>query len=209
MPNKSYNRIVDEHLYILVAQGNHEACDELRRRYHRYARKLCSEILAQYTHTGFTFSELLMISDNYFHTVLIKFDPSLYSSFYLFWRTLTTQELMDYFMDNSLLLEEDGVNFLSLDELEEDKRFSIDALHEKDEDRKKQVVVFELNNVINKNKACFSSQELMLLKLALEGYTIKDLERSGLLQKSQLYLTFNNAIDKLKNLIHHAPKNKR
>ena len=34
MPKVSYNRILDEHLHTLIAQGNHEALERLKRRYH-------------------------------------------------------------------------------------------------------------------------------------------------------------------------------
>ena len=45
MPKKPYNRILDEHLHILAAQGNHEAYLKLQKCYHMHALSLCAELL--------------------------------------------------------------------------------------------------------------------------------------------------------------------
>ena len=41
MPKRSYHRILDEHLHILITQGNHDAYQKLKRRYRYHSLTLC------------------------------------------------------------------------------------------------------------------------------------------------------------------------
>ena len=45
MPQKSFNTVLDDYLLILVAQGNHEAYERLKKRYHCHAIRICKDIL--------------------------------------------------------------------------------------------------------------------------------------------------------------------
>lgn len=69
MPRKSYNQILDEHLYILVAQGNHEAFIKLRKRYHKHALSLSTELIRQYNSSGITRADLVAVCEGYFPIV--------------------------------------------------------------------------------------------------------------------------------------------
>lgn len=100
MPKKSYNQILDEHLHSLIAQGNHEAFNKLRRRYHRHSVNLCSDIAYQYRDSGIEQNELIAVCEAVFPIVILKYNPSL-SSFYTFWKETTNQELLNYVIDNS------------------------------------------------------------------------------------------------------------
>ncbi len=73
MPKKSYNQILDEHLHILIAQGNHEAYNTLSKRYHIHASILVSELLKQYAYTGITRSELISVCEAHFVFVISKY----------------------------------------------------------------------------------------------------------------------------------------
>ena len=63
MPKRSYHRILDEHLHILITQGNHDAYQKLKRRYRYHSLTLCRDILSQYSKTGVTMQELITICD--------------------------------------------------------------------------------------------------------------------------------------------------
>ena len=200
MPKKSYNQILDEHLHSLIAQGNHEAFNKLRRRYHRHSANLCSDIAYQYRDSGIEQNELIAVCEAVFPIVILKYNPSL-SSFYTFWKETTNQELLNYVIDNSY----DGgasmfkgvVSF----EQEYDERYCYsEYLGEIDDSKKLKRKTFEMKELINKRYAAFfTNQEKNLLNLVLEGYTIKELEHADLLKKSQLYLTYNSAVNKLRN----------
>ena len=66
MPHKSYHQILDEHLHILIAQGNHEAYNKLSYRYHRHSLTLVKDLLSKYTFTGVTNRELVLVCEDHF-----------------------------------------------------------------------------------------------------------------------------------------------
>ena len=83
MPKKSYNTILDEHLHILIAQGNHEAYVKLVRRYRNHAAKLCHELLTQYEKTGVTVADLLAVCGDCFIGVLVLVQSYKYTKYIL------------------------------------------------------------------------------------------------------------------------------
>ena len=208
MPKKSYNRILDEHLHILTAQGNHEAYERLKKSYHLHSLSLCSNVLFQYPESGVSRKELVIICDDFFPFVVAKFNPTL-SSFYSFWKEGTIKEIMDYMINNSY--GADAVSFrgtVSFNQ-ENDKNGNdySDILAEVDDNREKRRLMFEIRGLIARNSLTFSSQEKTLLILLLEGYSFKELEHNGAMSRACLYLTFNSAIKKLKKCIEKWQKN--
>lgn len=200
---KTYNRILDEHLHILITQGCYEAFIELKKRYHKHAQILCVGLLNQYQKTGITKTELVSVCDNHFPFVLKKYVSGL-SSFYNFWETCTKQVAMDYLIEFSY--EAEGVFFSGLFSIERDL-VNLELLQEKDTNKNLKRRVFEIRSVIAKYDLFFTEPEKALLNLVLSGYTISDLEKTGLYCKSTLYLTFNSAITKLKNYLKIDYKN--
>ena len=201
MPKVSYHRVLDEHLHTLVAQGNHEAYDKLKKRYHYHSLTLCRDILKQYSKTGINVHELLSVCENKFAFIVGKYDPAV-SSFYTYWKEVMLREIMDYLIDNSYAADVAGLkNTVSIDDEFDDKHTFSDYIHEKDDDREKKRKIFEIKNVIARHDDVFLKQESMLLNLVLDGYSIADLEHSGVMSRSKLYLTFNSAVVKLKKLI--------
>ena len=208
MPKISYNRILDEHLHTLIAQGNHEAFERLKRRYHYHSLALCRDLLDHYQKTGISVSELMAVSEGLFISIVEKFDPSL-SSFFSFWKESTMHRLMDYLVDNSYKADSTDLNGnISLDQELEDRHPLSDFIHEKDDLREKKRQLFEIKNVIASNDDVFTKQETALLNLVLSGYTIADLEHSGVMSRSALYLTFKTAVEKLQKLVRKIKGNK-
>lgn len=208
MPKVSYNRILDEHLHALIAQGNHEALAKLKRRYHYHSLALCRDLLNQYQKTGISVGELLIVCEDTFVFVIQKFDASL-SSFFSFWKDTTIHRLMDYLVDNAYKEDSNGFKGnVSIDQTFDDNHSFSDYLFEKDDDREKKRKIFEIKNIIMQNEELFSQQEKALLNLVLDGYTIAELNHGGMMRKSMLYLTFNNAVTKLQTLIKKLRGNK-
>ena len=201
MPKVSYNRILDEHLHTLIAQGNHEALERLKRRYRYHSLALCHDLLNQYQKTGITVEELMAVCEGIFIFIVEKFDPS-QSTFFSFWKENTMYRLMDYLVDNSYKPDSTDINGnISLDQDYEDRHPLAEYIHEKDDLREKKRKLFEIKNVIAQNDDVFTKQEVVLLNLILSGYTIADLEHSGVMSRSALYLTFKSGTDKLQKLI--------
>ena len=202
MPKVSYNRILDEHLHTLIAQGNHEALERLKRRYHYHSLTLCHDLLHQYQKTGISVSELMAVCEGLFVFIVKKFDPSL-STFFSFWKEHTMHRLMDYLVDNSYKADSTDINGnISLDQEFEDKHSLSEFISERDDDtREKKRQLFEIKNVIANHEDVFTKQEAALLNLVLSGYTIADLEHSGVMSRSALYLTFKSGTEKLQKLI--------
>ena len=201
MLNKSYNAILDEHLHVLIAQGNHEAYIKLKKRYIRHSLRLCKETLSLYSDTGVSLGDLTAVCSDCFVLAVTKFDPSL-SSFYSFWKKITKHHVMQYLLNNSYLA--DACLFkgsFSLDQEFEDSNLYAEVLCEKDEDKYEQKLIADVRRVISVNSIFFTKKEAVILSLVLEGYSIAELEHSGVLSKSKLYLTFNNAVKKLQQLV--------
>ena len=208
MPKASYHRILDEHLHALIAQGNHEALAKLKRRYFYHSLALCRDLLSQYQKTGISIQELMTVCEDSFIGIVRRYDSSL-SSFFSFWKDSTIHRLMDYLVDYAY--KEDSVGFkgnISIDQEFDDSHTISDYLFEKDENREKKRQLFEIKNVVAQNEDIFTKQEKTLLNLVLDGYTIGELEHSGVLSRSQLYLTFKNAVTKLRSLIKKIKTNK-
>lgn len=206
MPKKSYNRILDEHLHILAAQGNHEAYLKLQKCYHMHALLLCSEVLMQYPKTGITRKELVAICDDYFPLVVLKFNPTL-SSFYSFWKESTMREIMDYMVDNSYGAEASMFRgSFSLDSDEDNHNSYSEMLAEINEDINMRRKIFEVKGLINRYRVFFTDFEKALLLLVLDGYSLKELEDAKIMSKSNLYLTFNNGVEKLKKCLNRKIK---
>lgn len=201
MPRKSYDRSLDEHLHILVAQGNHEAYERLMKRYHAHSASLCRDILTNYPKTTANYNDLMGICSNFFPIVVRKYDHGL-SSFFSFWKEQTRQQIMDYLVDNDEESDNPDLRVaLSLDDGFDARHTFSDYIYEKDDNRFKRRLMFEVRNLIARNEKRFSTQEVALLNLVLDGYSMAELEHSGLLKRSALYLTFKSAIRKLKRMI--------
>ena len=203
MPKKPYNRILDEHLHILAAQGNHEAYLKLQKCYHMHALSLCAELLMQYPKSGIARKELIAICDDHFPLIILKYNPAL-SSFYSFWKESTTQELMDYMIENSY--GADASSFCGILSLDHDNSDYIEMISEINEDKNLRRKIFEVKGLIHRNSIFFTSYEKALLLLVLDGYTLKDIEYTRMMSKSNLYLTFNNGLEKLKKCLNRKIK---
>lgn len=201
MPKKSYNTILDEHLHILIAQGNHEAYVKLVGRYRNHAAKLCHELLTQYEKTGVTVADLLAVCGDCFNSVVVKYDASV-SSFYAFWKKITLHRLIDYLNINSYTAEAAVFNGdISIDQEFGDNHLYAEVLCERDDERFREKMIADIKRIVKKNSGFFKEKELIILNLSLEGYSLADLEHTGVISKSNLYITFNAAVQKLKELI--------
>ena len=209
MPKKPYNRTLDEHLHVLVAQGNHEAYERLKKRYRFHSLALCRDILMQYSKTGISQQELMTVCNGYFLFIVKKYNPLCGASFFSFWKEITVQKIMEYLVNNSYTVSLDGIKrSLSIDQKFEDNHFVIDVIHEKDDHKVKQRKIFEIKNVIMRNEELFDPQEITLLNFILDGYTLAELEHSGMMSRSTLYHMFNTAVEKLQKLIKRIKGNK-
>ena len=207
MSTITYKHVLDEHLHILVAQGNHEAFVELKKRYHKHADVLCARLLTQYPKTGIAKKELVGICDSHFPTIIRKYMSGM-SSFYLFWEMCAKQEAMDFLVDFSY--EAEGVFFsstFSIDVDIEGKYGSLEFLHERDQNKDLKRKIFEARATLAKYDKFFTEVEKSLLNLAIAGYTVSDLEKTGIYSRSQLYLTFKTASEKMKKYLTLIKKN--
>ena len=203
---KSYNRLLDEHLHILIAQGNHEAYIKLKNRYHRYAESFSQEILSQYQGSGIARSDLVCICDACFIYVVKKYDPQR-CSFYSFWKEIVEKSIIDYYVDNSYLANAKVFRgFLSFDDEFDERRIADERVCEADDKAIDEKRLKELRKIIIKNKKEFKPREFMLLNMLIDGYDLSDLDHSNMISTSVLYLTFNSACEKLKLIIEEEQK---
>ena len=201
MPKRSLHQTVDEQLHRLIAQGNHEAYGRLLKRYKFHTFNLCHDVLLQYSNTGVTIKELMTVCDCFFQNIIRKFDATL-NSFFSFWKGMTLRRMIEYLIDNSYILEFDSPRMImSIDEEFEDRHPAVDMICEKDDEISKRVYLFEIKNAFLKNIDSFSKQEGMVLRFVLDGYSLPELEHSGVMSLSTLYLTFKTATEKLQKLI--------
>lgn len=205
-PIKSYNRILDEHLHSLITQGNHEAYLKLARRYRLYAKHLTQEILEQYQGSGVSFSDIMAVFSSHFRYVVRKYDQQ-QTSFYSFWKESSEKVVMDYLIENSYSANAKAFRgFIHFDEEDDEKRTYEDRIHENDKDYFTERLIRELKRLLKANKIRFKNLEFTILYLLLDGYTIADLEHSGIMSRAGLYLTFNNACKKMKRIVQTSRK---
>ena len=207
MAPKTYNRILDEHLHILITQGNHEAYLYLVKRYRKYFKGLTCEMLEKYPSSGVSFKELMAICSQLFPHIIRKYDPQRLSSFFIFWRESSEKAIVDYLLENSYLANAAMFRgFVSFDEEADERRFAGERIAEFNEHHYNEKRIEELKRIIHAHRKEFKHQEFAMLTLMLEGYDLNDLEHSGMMSRSSLYLTFNNACDKIRKYIQTTKK---
>ena len=200
-PQKSYNRILDEHLHILVAQGNHEAYLRLKKRYNSYADALVHDFLDQYPDSGVSFGDLMAVCNSRFLFVVTKYDTQL-CSFFTFWKEMCEQAMMDYYVDNSYFGNARAFRgCIHLDEELDERKVAGEMICERDDTYLTEKMKREMRRLLKKYKVHFTKQEFGLLHLLLEGYSIAELEHSKLLGRSHLYLTCKSACLKLHKIV--------
>ena len=208
MPRKSQDRLLDEHLHNLVAQGNHDALVELGKRYHKHSRHLANQLLTEYPSTGITNKELIAICDSSFLHIVIKYNPSISSSFLTFWKESAKNAAMNYLIDNSYTGGAFGFRgVISFNEANEDSLSYGELIAEKDDERIDKKMIFEIRSHLYRFKNCFTDLEFGLINLVLSGYSFAELEHGKVVSRTTLVLTFNKAIKKLKNLIQKSQQN--
>lgn len=207
MAPKSYNRILDEHLHNLITQGNHEAYLRLTKRYRKYFQGLTCEMLEKYPSSGVSYQEVMAICSQVFPKIVRKYDSQRLSSFFVFWRETTEKAIVDYFIENSYLANAAVFRgFVCFDEEMDERRFASDRLAEFNEHHINKKRIEELKKLMRSNQKLFKHQEFAMMTLMLEGYDLNDLEHSGMMSRSSLYLTFSSACEKLKKLIKDMKK---
>ena len=210
MPTKSYNRILDEHLLALIAQGNHDALRQLEIRYHKHSLHLAKELLLAYPNTGITKRELALVCDEHLPFLIAKFNPLLFNSFLTFWRRAVENVALLYIKDNSyncgaVLFR--GV--ISFDESADDSISYAERIAEKDDNQLIEKRTAEVRELVQHNKTLFTNEEFNLVILILDGYTFKELEHNGMMSRTVLYLTFKSASKKVRNLIKKREENSK
>lgn len=207
MAPKTYNRILDEHLHILITQGNHEAYLYLVKRYRKYFKGLTCEMVEKYPNSGVSYKELMAICSQIFPSIVRKYDPGRLSSFFVFWRESSEKAMVDYLLENSYLANAAMFRgFVSFDEEADERRLAGERLAEFNETHYSEKRIEELKKIINAHRKEFKHQEFAMLTLMLEGYDLNDLEHSGMMSRSSLYLTFNNACDKIRKYLKMVKK---
>ena len=86
------------------------------------------------------------------------------------------------------------------DEYEDGNEYS-SVLAENDEETKRKRIVKEVETLIERYPMFFELEELSVIKLALNGYSFLEIERSGMMSRSKVFLTFNSAYKKLEKLM--------
>lgn len=201
MSSKNYHRILDEHLIVLVSQGNHEAYQKLRKRYQRHALALAHQLITNHQKAGLSVQDIATICDHYFPIAVVRYDPT-QCSFYHYWREMTSHYVLNYIIETCYSDDESLYKLLlSLDEQIDEKHSFGDILAEKDDTSGLKVIVDAICDLIERHSEMFEKNELSLLKLMLEGYTIGELEHTGMMAKSTLYITFNIVVRKIQNLM--------
>lgn len=209
MPNKSRQRVPDEKLHLFITRGRHEAYIELKKRYHRHSLVLVNDLLTQYLNTGVSKKELTSVCESHFNNI-VKIYITGVSSFYGFWKEIATQKMMDYLIDNSYSGEASIFSgTISLNQDRGNNHPFEDVLAEKETSRNIKRQAFEIKAIMIKKDAFFSTNEKAVLNLMLNGFTFKDIEKSGLYGKTYVYLTFKSAVEKLQKYSLEATKNKK
>ena len=207
MAPKTYNRILDEHLHILITQGNHEAYLYLVKRYRKYFKGLTCEMVEKYPNSGVSYKELMAICSQMFPSIVRKYDPGRLSSFFVFWRESSEKAMVDYLLENSYLANAAMFRgFVSFDEEADERRLAGERLAEFNETHYSEKRIEELKKIINAHRKEFKHQEFAMLTLMLEGYDLNDLEHSGMMSRSSLYLTFNSACDRIRKYLERVKK---
>ena len=208
MPRNSQDRLLDEHLHTLVAQGNHDALIELGKRYHKHSRHLVSQLLNEYPSTGITKRELNAVCDSHFHYIVIKFNATLCSSFLTFWKESAKNAAMNYLIENSYNGGAFGFRgVISFNEANEDSLCYGEIIAEKDDERIDKKRIFEIRSHLYRYKNCFTDLEFGIVNLILSGYSYAELVHGNMMSRATIRLTFNKAMKKLKTLVNNSQQN--
>lgn len=206
--SKTYNRLIDELLHTLIAQGNHAAYELLLKRYRRRALSLAFDLNdSKYRGLGIPTGDIVTVCNDHFRYAVKKFTPWL-SAFYTFWRRTVELQINGYVNDNYFSDQTKiQLSVIRFDEEFNERTLDLERIAETDENEDRERLVCELRRFIIIHKNDFEHQEFMMLLLTLDGYKISDFEHTGITSLSTLYLTFKKATTKLTNLIERHKKN--
>ena len=164
-------------------------------------------MVEKYPNSGVSFKELMSICSQMFPSIVRKYDPGRLSSFFVFWRESSEKAMVDYLLENSYLANAAMFRgFVSFDEEADERRLAGERLAEFNETHYSEKRIEELKKIINAHRKEFKHQEFAMLTLMLEGYDLNDLEHSGMMSRSSLYLTFNNACDRIRKYLKRVKK---
>ncbi len=193
--------LTDDYLHSLCAKNIPGAYEKFFQKYQVFSRKLVKQIQINYPGSGVSLEDLLAVCDSHFHIVVKKFDPNS-GIFYSFWRTLIEREVMDYLMENSYKGKaRTFAGIYVLDEEMDERQTYCEYLREDDDNRFSVQQIKELKLFLKQNSTKFDANELLVLNLNLEGYSLSEIEATGVIKRSTLYLTYNKAVDKLRKLL--------
>lgn len=193
--------LTDDYLHSLCAKNIPGAYEKFFQKYQVFSRKLVKQIQINYPGSGVSLEDLLAVCDSHFHIVVKKFDPNS-GIFYSFWRTLIEREVMDYLMENSYKGKaRTFAGIYVLDEEMDERQTYCEYLREDDDNHFSVQQIKELKLFLKQNSTKFDANELLVLNLNLEGYSLSEIEATGVIKRSTLYLTYNKAVDKLRKLL--------
>ena len=98
---------------------------------------------------------------------------------------------------------------LKFDEANEDSLCYGELIAERDDEKITKRQIFEVKTQLYKYKAFFTDQEFSIVNLILSGYSFADLEHGEMMSRTTLYLTFKNAVKKLKKYIKQGQENSK
>lgn len=207
--NRTKNRVLDLYLHSLIAQGNHLAFVMLKKRYEKYSRILCRDILQKYPNSGVNFLETFSVCMSCFKEVTTKYNPEK-MPFYDYWQDVTSQRVVDYLLSNSYTARAKSFyGILNLDNEDDEKKLNLELIRENDIDYIKEKAHKEAIRILENNRESFSKKEFILLHYIFEGFTIQEMEHGGIMSRSSLYATFNTAYEKLTNIAKEERKDKQ
>ncbi|NLZ15862.1 MAG: hypothetical protein GXY27_04230 [Erysipelotrichaceae bacterium] len=202
MPAKiTKDYLTDDYLHSLCAKNIPGAYEKFFRKYQMFSRKVVKQIQINYPNSGVSFEDLLAVCDSHFHIIVKKYDPNS-GNFYSFWHTLIEREVMDYLMENSYKGKARVfAGVYTLDEEMDERQACYEYLREDDETHLTERQIKELKLFLKQNSSKFEANELLVLNLNLEGYSLSEIEATGVMKRSTIYLTYNKAVEKLRKLL--------
>ena len=194
---KRYRNVSDEDLIDLIHQGNVDASEILFSRYYHYSWRVAYEFDMEHPDSGISLEDYRQVAFSIVAQCLKKYLNN-GAGFYIYWKTCCTNELMEYFMDNSYTARANVYKGVPLD----DDRYSIVAeeIGEIDFEVTRQILSKEIELIKDAVLAEFKHEkDKDIINLFIKGLSFEEIQEKTDEKSRHIYYVierFQSLIDK-------------
>lgn len=187
---KQLEKSIDQALLVRILQGDEMARVELLNRYSGLAIKAARDFCKEHVVPPQFTDDFISVYFEYVNTAIEKYDY-LKGNFFAFWHKMATFAALNCLKD-----------YHRLESSLEEREIEVTSYYFKqDEEEMKTIKLEQLESIIRKNKKEFKPDELLIIRLILRGYDVREIVRLTSINTSRYYRLRKSGFKKIRTII--------